>query len=135
MCDCDSQINVLTFAEGLSGWVIKIAFSILRLKIIMATCHTFRQQAAATRERLKALNKKLDRIVVSTMTRAQETASIIKEGFPDTPTAYCSLLREGAPYPPEPKSSNWRPERVVCFNFTFVWIFNFKVKYYFGQKS
>jgi len=75
-----------------------------------------RQQAEATTERLKSMNQKFDRLIISTMTRAQETGSIISEGLPDIPTTdYCSLLREGAPYPPEPKSKNWRPDNVQFF--------------------
>lgn len=43
------------------------------------------------------------------MTRAQETANQIAAKFPDVTRSQCSLLREGAPYPLEPKSSVWHP--------------------------
>ena len=62
-----------------------------------------------TGERLKELGLKLNSMVVSTMTRAQETAHLIAQKLPDVRRSYCSLLREGAPYPLEPKSSVWTP--------------------------
>lgn len=74
-----------------------------------------RQQALATGERLKALNIKFDKLTVSTMTRAQETADIISKSFPNVPQSECSMLREGAPYPCEPTSSKWRPENHKFF--------------------
>ncbi|XP_065054850.1 serine/threonine-protein phosphatase PGAM5, mitochondrial-like isoform X2 [Rhopilema esculentum] len=71
-----------------------------------------RKQAINTGNRLKSLNIKFDRIVHSTMTRAKETAELIKESLDDVSCESCSLLREGAPCPPEPSSSsNWKPER------------------------
>lgn len=68
-----------------------------------------RQQATITGQRLKDLGLKFDKMVISTMTRAQETGSLIGESLPDVEKANCSLLREGAPYPIEPKSSVWSP--------------------------
>lgn len=68
-----------------------------------------RKQAILTGERLKSLQIKFNNIVVSTMTRAQETGSIIGDLLPEVATTNCSLLREGAPYPIEPKSSVWNP--------------------------
>lgn len=47
------------------------------------------------------------------MVRAQETGSIIGEKFPELPRDHCSLLQEGAPYPPEPSSKAWTPDRSV----------------------
>ena len=74
----------------------------------------YRKQAINTGNRLKSLNIKFDRIVHSTMTRAKETAELIKESLDDVSCESCSLLREGAPCPPEPSSSsNWKPERWV----------------------
>ena len=75
----------------------------------------FRDQAAATGDRLKALNIKFNKMTISTMTRAEETASIISEKIPGIPQDHCSLLREGAPYPPEPPNKSWTPSRSVCF--------------------
>lgn len=74
-----------------------------------------RQQAAVTGERLKALNIKFNQMTVSTMTRAQETADIISQNIPDVPQNHCSLLREGAPYPPNPSSKAWTPDRSKFF--------------------
>jgi len=69
-----------------------------------------RKQATLTGERLKSLGIKFNNMVVSTMTRAQETARLIGEFLPpDIEKNSCSLLREGAPYPLEPKSSVWNP--------------------------
>ena len=53
-------------------------------------------------------------MTVSTMVRAQETGSIIGEKLPELPKDHCSLLQEGAPYPPEPSSKLWTPDRSVC---------------------
>ncbi|XP_047142028.1 serine/threonine-protein phosphatase PGAM5, mitochondrial isoform X1 [Hydra vulgaris] len=74
-----------------------------------------RQQAAATGVRLKSLNISFNKITVSTMTRAKETGVIISDQMPEVPIEYCSLIREGAPYPPEPPSKSWNPERWVTF--------------------
>lgn len=75
-----------------------------------------RKQAAVTGERLKALNIKFDKMTVSTMVRAQETANIISESLPaDLPQTNCSLLKEGAPYPPNPSSKGWTPDRSQVF--------------------
>ena len=49
------------------------------------------------------------------MARAQETGAIISSFLSeDLPVSHCSLLREGAPIPPEPKVGGWRPEALVC---------------------
>ncbi|XP_020894586.1 serine/threonine-protein phosphatase PGAM5, mitochondrial isoform X2 [Exaiptasia diaphana] len=70
-----------------------------------------RIQADITGQRLKDLNKPFTKIIVSDLVRAKETAEIIFKHLPDVPRESCSLLREGAPIPPEPPSSNWRPEQ------------------------
>jgi len=70
-----------------------------------------KQQAQITGERLKDTGIKFDRVVVSTMTRAQETANLICQSLPVLPHEDCSALREGAPWPPIPTSTNWKPER------------------------
>jgi len=75
-----------------------------------------RLQAMNTGDRLKSLNKKFDKIIHSTMTRAKETAELISESLPDVKCDSCSLLREGAPCPPEPSSSDsWNPEKWEFF--------------------
>jgi len=70
-----------------------------------------RRQLHLTGQRLKELscqsNIKYDKIIVSNMTRALESADIIAESLPDVERELPgdALLREGAPYPPEPP--NW----------------------------
>lgn len=68
-------------------------------------------QAEATGQRIASLKLPLTYVVSSTMTRAIETADLIR---PYLPTDISSLpndpiLCEGAPFPPEPRSS-WKPE-------------------------
>jgi len=68
-------------------------------------------QAEATGQRIASLKLPLSYVVSSTMTRAIETADLIR---PFLPTDIASLpndpiLCEGAPFPPEPRSS-WKPE-------------------------
>lgn len=69
-----------------------------------------RKQAAISGERLKALGIEFDKIVRSTMTRAQETAKIMSISLPELNMYDDSLLEEGAPVPPEPPVGHWRPE-------------------------
>ncbi|XP_050353178.1 serine/threonine-protein phosphatase Pgam5, mitochondrial isoform X2 [Nymphalis io] len=70
-----------------------------------------RQQADLTGQRLANLDIKWDLLVRSTMTRAQETASIIAKHLPkDIEVKDCQLIEEGAPIPPEPPVGHWRPE-------------------------
>jgi len=59
-------------------------------------------------------------MVWSTMTRAQESGTIIGKHFPDVKVEHCSLLREGAPIPPEPPLGSWRPEAQVCIETSFL---------------
>lgn len=64
-----------------------------------------------TGKRLKQLGIKWDKLIVSTMTRAQETAKIIAEQISDdVKQRNCSLLEEGAPIVPEPPVGHWKPE-------------------------
>lgn len=74
-----------------------------------------RKQLKLTGDRLKEIscqqNLRYDKIIVSTMTRALESARIVADALPDVPTELPgdALLREGAPYPPEPP--NWNVKR------------------------
>uniref|UniRef100_A0A1B0C8W4 Serine/threonine-protein phosphatase PGAM5, mitochondrial n=2 Tax=Lutzomyia longipalpis TaxID=7200 RepID=A0A1B0C8W4_LUTLO len=61
-----------------------------------------RKQAAFTGDRLKLLQINWDKMIKSTLLRAQETGSIISTSLPQVPVENCSLLEEGAPIPPEP---------------------------------
>lgn len=88
---------------------------------------TGKEQADMTAQRLKALDLPIDRIVISTMTRAQESGEIISKYFPDVKPEHCNLIREGAPIPPEPPSSVWRPEAAVITFVSFIRSFSFLV--------
>ena len=88
-----------------------------------------RRQARATGDRLKELDENYTILYFSTMPRATETGKIIRYSFdklnmatvshimcltseclPGVPTKSCDLMREGAPYPPDPPSKHWRPQ-------------------------
>lgn len=82
---------------------------------------TGRKQATFTGKRFKELGIKFDRVVASTMTRAQETMNlIVKEvDFDKSKVEHCSFIREGAPAIPEPPVGHWKPEAHVRFFLTF----------------
>jgi bisphosphoglycerate-dependent phosphoglycerate mutase len=68
------------------------------------------EQAEFTGKRLRDMNIKFDKFYSSTMIRAIQTATIIKNNLPyETDFVMDSLLMEGAPIPPEPPVGNWRP--------------------------
>ncbi|XP_072381646.1 serine/threonine-protein phosphatase PGAM5, mitochondrial-like isoform X2 [Diabrotica undecimpunctata] len=67
-------------------------------------------QAEYTGKRLKELDLPYTEIVKSTMTRAQETGSLISKYLTEVPVVNCELLREGSPVPPEPPVRSWKPE-------------------------
>ncbi|KAI1726740.1 histidine phosphatase superfamily (branch 1) domain-containing protein [Ditylenchus destructor] len=73
-----------------------------------------REQAKYLGQRLATVAKngiRFDPVFISTMTRANETATLMLEQMePGIPSTFDSMLEEGAPYPPEPKSSHWRPK-------------------------
>jgi len=66
-----------------------------------------------TGDRLKALNINFNNISISTMVRAQETASIISDKFPGVPQEDCGMLREGSPCVPVYRE--WAPDEDVRF--------------------
>ncbi|CAI9734821.1 Hypothetical predicted protein [Octopus vulgaris] len=68
------------------------------------------EQALMTGRRLLELKIPFTRIVSSTMMRADQTAKIVHQFFPDLRLEYSDLLREGMPIPPEPARTSWRPE-------------------------
>ena len=77
-----------------------------------------REQSALTGMRLQELVSSsllppIDAVHFSTMARATETASILTKQLLDGPEPHkhlpCSLLREGAVFPPTPPSSAWQP--------------------------
>ena len=69
------------------------------------------EQALLTGARLAELNLPWTSLVCSTMTRAQQTAGLIRQALPENVPVKADdpLLAEGAPYPPEPPTS-FRPE-------------------------
>jgi len=71
-----------------------------------------REQAVLTGHRLAELNLPLTYLVSSTMTRAQQTAGLIRQSLPEDLVIRTDdgLLCEGAPYPPEPPNRSWNPE-------------------------
>ena len=68
-----------------------------------------REQLDITGARLRELGSCFDRMVASTMTRAQESASIVHKHFPELSVECEPLLEEGAPVKPEPPVENWSP--------------------------
>lgn len=74
-----------------------------------------RKQAAFTGERLKLLQIPFDKMIRSTMTRAQETGKIISTHITNIPIENCSLIEEGAPIAPQPPIGHWHPEPHVSF--------------------
>ncbi|XP_017054716.1 serine/threonine-protein phosphatase Pgam5, mitochondrial isoform X1 [Drosophila ficusphila] len=71
-----------------------------------------RKQAEFTGKRLCELGIKWDKVVASTMVRAQETSDIIlKEiDYDKEKVVNCGFIREGAPIPPQPPVGHWKPE-------------------------
>jgi len=68
-----------------------------------------REQLEMTGCRLRELGIRFDRLVASTMTRAQESASIVHCQFPELCVENEPLLEEGAPVKPEPPLESWSP--------------------------
>ncbi|XP_078524044.1 serine/threonine-protein phosphatase PGAM5, mitochondrial isoform X4 [Lissotriton helveticus] len=71
-----------------------------------------REQAEMTGQRLACMGFKYDQIVHSSMTRATETTEIISKYLPGVKKTSTDLLREGAPIPPDPPISHWKPDAV-----------------------
>jgi len=69
-----------------------------------------RKQALVTGLRLKELNLKYNILLSSTMSRAMETADLVAQQLePGYRRDIDPMLREGAPIPPEPPISHWKP--------------------------
>lgn len=84
------------------------------IKITMYLLCAGKQQAEFTGERLRLLEVPWDKMIKSTMTRAQETGKIIATKIESIPVVeHCSLIEEGAPIAPEPPIGHWRPEPAV----------------------
>ncbi|XP_065191693.1 serine/threonine-protein phosphatase PGAM5, mitochondrial-like isoform X2 [Sycon ciliatum] len=69
------------------------------------------EQASATAARLEYLlaDTQPSLLIHSTMTRAVQTFQPFIKAFAAVDSKSCDLLREGAPYPPEPPSKNYKP--------------------------
>lgn len=81
------------------------------------------EQAKLTGDRLVALNLPYDRMVRSTMTRAQQTGDHILTRMKTDSLIVenDNMLEEGAPFPPEPPRKTWEPpEHVSLFVFCFL---------------
>lgn len=79
-----------------------------------------RKQATFTGERLKELKIPLDKMIRSTMTRAQETGKIISTHVANLPIENCSLIEEGAPIAPQPPIGHWHPEPHVSIHIRYI---------------
>lgn len=76
---------------------------------------------------LQALKVPFDRMIQSTMTRAQETAKIISTHIAHIPVETCELVAEGVPLEPSPPlPMHWRKEPHVSNDQTLP---NFVVKF------
>lgn len=89
-----------------------------------------RKQAACTGERLKLLKIPFDKMIRSTMTRAQETGKIISTHIANIPIENCSLIEEGAPIAPQPSIGHWHPEPHVSFPVFLFIVFSFPLFFY-----
>uniref|UniRef100_A0A914USM0 Serine/threonine-protein phosphatase PGAM5, mitochondrial n=1 Tax=Plectus sambesii TaxID=2011161 RepID=A0A914USM0_9BILA len=70
-----------------------------------------REQAQLLGKRLAIWTVEWDKLIMSTMTRATETANLALEELPkELKRKSDSMLEEGAPYPPEPPVAHWRPQ-------------------------
>lgn len=77
-----------------------------------------KEQAAFLGKRFALSNLKIDKVVMSTMNRATETAQImLNEMEKSIPSNSDSIIEEGAPYPPEPPHSTWKPRHRVFLTF------------------
>ncbi|KAL7039291.1 hypothetical protein ACKWTF_009853 [Chironomus riparius] len=77
-----------------------------------------RAQAKLTGDRLKELEFPISDVVISTMTRAQETGKLILGQLTNRDSINvqnCGMLEEGAVYPPEPKIDYWNPDESEFF--------------------
>lgn len=70
-----------------------------------------REQAKMTGVRLANLSFPYTMMIHSNMTRAIETAEILKQSLPSVPVFPADgILREGSPIKPEPRVGSWKPE-------------------------
>ncbi|KAL3313208.1 Serine/threonine-protein phosphatase pgam5, mitochondrial [Cichlidogyrus casuarinus] len=65
------------------------------------------QQTDLTGKRLAHMNYNYTKLIYSTMTRARESAQNILKHLKGLPSESSDLIREGAPFPPEPPLVGW----------------------------
>ncbi|VDK44556.1 unnamed protein product [Anisakis simplex] len=82
-----------------------------------------REQAVLLGKRLAESGKKFDVLIMSSMTRACETANLILKEISPMQTKVDAILEEGAPYPPEPSVTHWKPKQKVSLFFEFDFLF------------
>uniref|UniRef100_A0A0N5B8G8 Serine/threonine-protein phosphatase PGAM5, mitochondrial n=1 Tax=Strongyloides papillosus TaxID=174720 RepID=A0A0N5B8G8_STREA len=68
-----------------------------------------KKQAILLGKRLSSNGIEYDRVIYSTMNRATETAQLMMKEMKEIESKSDSMLEEGAPYPPEPAVSHWKP--------------------------
>lgn len=67
-------------------------------------------QADLTGKRLSELGHPYNIVIHSNLTRARQTANIIHKHLETVPMIECSMIQEGAPFPPEPPLKRWKPD-------------------------
>lgn len=75
-----------------------------------------RMQAKLAGQRLRRLQVSVTQFIISTMARAQQTASIMLSQLPKGRSFQIRndpMLEEGAPIPPIPEHNNWQPSSSV----------------------
>ncbi|KAG8291855.1 hypothetical protein J6590_051761 [Homalodisca vitripennis] len=89
---------------------------VLEWVLILKYIWSGREQALLTGKRLQEFAHKYKHLIVSTMTRAKETAALIQESLPNNlKVIHCPLLEEGAPIPPEPPVDFYNPSPCEYF--------------------
>lgn len=78
------------------------------------------EQARLLGKRLANCDHKFDSVIMSTMNRATETATIMMEQMSEILHKSDSIIEEGAPYPPEPIHASWRPKFKVGILFQII---------------
>jgi hypothetical protein len=74
---------------------------------------TGREQSKLTGQRLCEMDLEYTRLVCSTMTRAIETAELLRGSLQHLQLERDPVLCEGAPIKPEPFHSTWKPDNYV----------------------
>lgn len=94
------------------------------------------EQGDLTGRRLLEINLPYTTLIHSTMQRARETTTAIRKHLSNVAVVETDLLREGAPWPPEPPLSSWRPDYRVLLSISYVVMLNMRrsLKLYFDAQ-